>query len=299
MNELPVKAQIRALGRFFNPEIIQASQAIYAALLAKEKAAPVWVERDVAYGAHQRHRLDIHRPVGESGGPLPVLMFVHGGGFVGGEKTRPNSPFYDNVGSWAASQDLIGVNMTYRLAPAAPWPAGAEDVAAAVAWVGENASSFGGDPGGLFLMGQSAGAVHVASYIAHSRFHSPGGAGIAGGVMLSGLYDLTRAEPNPMHTAYFGDDVTKYDSLSTITGLGNSMIPLLFTVSEFDPLDFQRQAALLSVSFLEIRKALPRLLYLPDHNHLSSVLQLGTPCDSLGHELKNFIAGVCDGTIPR
>ena len=55
----------------------------------------------------------------------PVLVFVHGGGFTGGNKSTPGSPFYDNVPLWAARNGLVGVNITYRLAPQHPWPAGA------------------------------------------------------------------------------------------------------------------------------------------------------------------------------
>jgi triacylglycerol lipase len=50
-----------------------------------------------------------------------VLIFVHGGAFVGGNKrTTPTSPFYDNVMLWAVNNGFIGVNATYRLAPQSP-----------------------------------------------------------------------------------------------------------------------------------------------------------------------------------
>ena len=101
----------------------------------------------------------------------PVLVFVHGGGFVMGDKGAPDAPFYNNVGLWAARSGCIGVTMTYRLAPAAPWPAGSEDVGAAVQFLHEAVERWGGDPKSIFLMGQSAGAVHVAGYVAEPRLH--------------------------------------------------------------------------------------------------------------------------------
>ena len=68
--------------------------------------------------------------------PRPVLIYVHGGAFVGGDKrTTPTSPFYDNIMLWAVKNGFVGVNATYRLAPQAPWPAGAEDMASVVQWV--------------------------------------------------------------------------------------------------------------------------------------------------------------------
>ncbi len=292
-----VRAKIRALGRAFTPDQIQASQAIYAELLDYSGTGPLSVQRDISYGPHERNLLDVHYSATGKNSRRPILMFVHGGGFVGGAKTRPNSPFYDNVGIWAASHGMVGINMTYRLAPRDPWPAGAEDVAAAVGWVEKNAATFGAEARQLFVMGQSAGGVHVASYIAHSRFHGHNGPGLAGGIMLSALYDLTRTEHSEMHKAYFGSDPTRYAEMSSLAGLSRSGVPLLFSVSELDPPDFQKQAAALAAAFLERRGSLPRMLYLTDHNHISSVLQLGTRCDTLGSELTSFVDGVCDGSI--
>jgi len=65
----------------------------------------------------------------------PALIYVHGGGFVRGDKRAPGSPFNDTIMLWAVRNGYIGVNATYRLAPQAVWPSGAEDLAAAVQWV--------------------------------------------------------------------------------------------------------------------------------------------------------------------
>ena len=102
--------------------------------------------------------------------PRPVLLFVHGGGFTGGDKKADDTPFYDNVGTWAVDNGMVGVNMTYRLAHEHQWPAGAEDIAAAIAWVKANIAAEGGDPRRLYLMGHSAGAAHAAAYVARSGF---------------------------------------------------------------------------------------------------------------------------------
>ena len=94
----------------------------------------------------------------------PVLIFIHGGAFVGGNKrTSPTSPLYDNVMLWAVQNGFVGVNATYRLAPQSPYPAGAEDIAAVVALVASKIGERGGDPARVYLMGHSAGAVHVAT----------------------------------------------------------------------------------------------------------------------------------------
>ena len=93
-------------------------------------------------------------------------MFVHGGGFIGGDKHVPGSPMYDHVGAWAVRNGWVGVTITYRLAPEHTWPSGAQDVAAAAAWVRDNIASYGGDPSRIVVAGHSAGCVHVASYLA-------------------------------------------------------------------------------------------------------------------------------------
>ena len=117
-----LSAQIRALGCEMTPAQIEATRALLAPL-APRTGPDVTVHRDVTYGPDPRHRLDVFVP---SAGVAraPVLVFVHGGGFVQGDKGAPDAPFYNNVGLWAARSGCIGVTMTYRLAPAAPWPAG-------------------------------------------------------------------------------------------------------------------------------------------------------------------------------
>ena len=107
-------------------------------------------------------------------------MFVHGGGFVGGDKHVPGTPMYDHIGAWAVRNGWVGVTITYRLAPEHTWPAGAQDVAAAVQWVRDNIASYGGDPSRIVLAGHSAGSVHVASYLAASRRSGHAGGPVPG-----------------------------------------------------------------------------------------------------------------------
>ena len=218
-----------------------------------------------------------------------MLIFVHGGGFVAGDKTSPGSFVYDNIATWAVKQGFVGVNMTYRLAPAHQWPAGAEDVGAAVEWVHSHIADYGGDPAKIFLMGQSAGAAHVANYIAAPEFHRVAGSGLAGGLLISGIYDLIEAAHDERLTSYYGTDESTYAARSSLKGLTETHVPLLFSLSEFDPYDFQNQAALVTAAFIKARKVCPRLLYLTNHNHLTSSLQIGIEPDTLGPEIRVFM----------
>ena len=115
-----IAAKIKEIGRGIDPP---KTAAIYAPLQQKEPYAGVKVVRDLKYGPDARNALDVFMPE-SAAGPLPVFIFVHGGGFVAGNKRGPgNSPFYDNFMLWAAKNGMVGVNATYRLAPANPWPA--------------------------------------------------------------------------------------------------------------------------------------------------------------------------------
>lgn len=274
-------AQIRGLGYDLTPEQIQATMALMAPL-APKPGPDVIVHRDAVYGPDARHRLDVFVPSARAA-HAPVLVFVHGGGFVRGDKGAPDAPFYNNVGLWAARSGCIGVTLTYRLAPAAPWPAGSEDVGAAVRFLRPNIEQWGGHPNGIFLMGQSAGAVHVAGYVAESGSH------IAGAIMVSGLYDVARADRNPFQTAYYGEDPSRFPEQSTLGKLAETALPCFYTVSEFDPPDFQRQAAWLVEAHTARKGRWPRLMQLTGHNHFSSVLQIGSAVDTLGPDLLRFI----------
>jgi acetyl esterase/lipase len=179
--------------------------------------------------------------------------------------------------------------MTYRLAPAAPWPAGSEDAGAAVEFLRGNVERWGGAPNRIILMGQSAGAVHVAGYLAMPGLHAAPNGGIAGAIMVSGLFDVGRADRNAFQAAYYGEDASRWPEQSTLGRLAETSVPCLYTVSEFDPPGFQRQAAWLVEAYSVRQGRWPRLVQLTGHNHLSSVLQIGSAVDTLGPELLRSI----------
>lgn len=251
-------ATLREHGRTFSPEVIAAQRELFAELLGPV-TAPV-VLRDVAYGPHERQRFDLHgdEPL-EPGTARPMVLYVHGGGFVAGERRDPLHPFFDNVGAWAASHGWIGVTMSYRRAPEHLWPAGAEDVRSAVGALRELAPRIGGDPDRIILIGHSAGAAHVGGYLAgHGGPVEPG---LAGVVVQSGIYDPATAEAEIADIValyYDGRDVSCAPTLAALP------VPLWLGVGEHDPLVFQEQAA---------RVGAPRIA--GGHSHFSAVYSLG------------------------
>ncbi len=274
------------IGRVIEPP---KTAAIYAPLQAKEPYAGVKVQRDVRYGTAERNLLDVFTPE-TAAVSRPVLIFVHGGAFIGGNKrATPDSPFYDNIMLWAARSGFVGVNMTYRLAPKFPWPAAVEDVASAVQWVAAHAAENGGDPTRIFLMGHSAGAVHVASYVAHPEFHKVGGGGLAGAILASGVYDLTATPLGDQEMAYFGTDPSRFAERSSLGGLQASSLPLMIASAELDPPRFVEQFDLLKQAACKRPVGCARAVMLPQHSHMSEVYSINTGDDRLTREIVDFV----------
>ena len=278
--------EIRNLGTILSPQVVADSLAVYGRHLNQGASASGPVIRDVAYGPHARHRLDVFG--GKAGDDRPVLLYVHGGGFVGGDKVLPGTTFYDNIGSWATQQGFVGVTMTYRLAPDHPWPAGGEDVAAAIRWLRQNIANHGGGVNRIFVAGQSAGATHVASYLTMPHLHDAVPP-VAGALLFSGLYDVPTLHKGPLENQYFGEDDSLAEQQSSLAGLISSEVPMLFTVAEHDPLNFQKQAAILVHRWFAAKEAWPRMLYLPDANHMSAALGIGGIDQFLAPEIAAFI----------
>lgn len=120
--------------------------------------------RNIAFGPHSRHRLDVYRPAGSSPGPnsapSPCLLFLYGGRWSSGHRTD-----YAFVGRSLARRGIITVVADYRLYPEVRFPAFVEDAARALAFVQERAREFGTTPQRIAVGGHSAGA-HIASLLA-------------------------------------------------------------------------------------------------------------------------------------
>lgn len=251
------------------PEDIVAVRELYTPFQETEPFADVGVFRDQAYGTHPRQQLDVFAPDGIAE-PRPVLIFVHGGGFVGGERHTAGTPFYDNVGVWAARNGFVGVTMSYRLAPEFSFPSGPDDIGGAIAWVKENIAAHGGDPTAIVLLGQSAGASHVAAYAARTDRD----ASVRAVALMSGQYDYTLFEPPPNVRQYIGSGADAQKKASSAAGLVASGLPVLIVISEFDPPPFHKQAQLLVDAIYARDGRCANFLYLPRHNHLSQISHL-------------------------
>ncbi|ARQ01373.1 alpha/beta hydrolase [Pseudorhodoplanes sinuspersici] len=280
-----IAAQIAAIGRVIDPA---KTGAIYAAMHDKEPYPGVTVVRNIQYGPAERNILDVFTAQGATG-TRPVLVFVHGGGFTGGNKHTPGTPYYDNVPLWAARNGLVGVNITYRLAPEGPWPAGAQDVGAAVRWVIDNIATFGGDPSKIILFGHSAGATHAGTYAAMPQFHGPRGISLTGLILTSGIYDMTTFPLTDNYRSYIGDDASLYAERSPINGLDKLGIPSMLVYAERDPGPFVSQFEKLAAAMANAPGGKPRTLLLDQHSHLSLGYSIGTDDTALTGPILEFI----------
>ncbi len=278
-----IAAKIKAVGQKIDPSI----GPLYAPLLSLEPYPGVTVTRDQAYGSDPLQKLDVFTPSAKGSKLRPVLLFVHGGGFVRGDKHTSGTPFTDNQLVWGVNHGMVGVNINYRLAPKDPWPAGAKDLAAAIAWTRANIKAYGGDPDRIFIWGHSAGANHVADYVAHTEVQGAEAVGVKGAILLSPVYAPALG---PQPSAYYGADADVQTAGPQIARLMKSPIPIFLGGAEYDPEFFQ----VFRESLKEALKSKPGsgFVYLKDHDHLSEGFAVGTADTSLTDPMLKWMQGV-------
>ena len=282
------RTAIAAFGRRLGPDVLAGVHTLYAAeQWAWSDGQPV-AAADLAYGSHPRQRLDLYAPM-DADAAAPVLLWVHGGGFLRGEKSSPDHPFNAHVGRWAARHGMLGAVINYRLAPEATWPAGGEDVGLALDWLRDHAAAHGGDPTRLIAVGTSAGAVHVATML---RLRGGTSAGLRGTVLLSGLYGFTPLEERD--TLYYGAQASYAERAPTETVI-ETTTPLLLVGAELDPPRFQTELANLLTARLAWHDRLPPAMVVGGHNHFSLAYHLGGSDMRLSRAILDFIGTHCSG----
>jgi arylformamidase len=134
------------------------ADAYAQACLTRSRAAAASTRTllDVAYGPDYWQKIDIYLP-DDATGPLPVLLFFHGGNFTHGYKE-----WCGFMAPAVTAFPAIFISVSYRLAPAASYRAIMDDAFAALAYVRAYVADYGGDPARIFIGGHSAGAQIVA-----------------------------------------------------------------------------------------------------------------------------------------
>lgn len=119
------------------------------------KSRAVRVTRNIDYwgDGDRRHRLDVYHSRLDPRENAPVVVYVHGGAWVIGDKREQGKPMMFEL----VARGWVCVAINYRLSPKAVWPDQIVDVKRALSWVKEHIAEYGGDPGFIAISGGSAG----------------------------------------------------------------------------------------------------------------------------------------------
>jgi acetyl esterase/lipase len=279
--EPELEATFRKIGHVFDPSIVELSRSLFADRI--DRSLPSGGRRldDVAYGPHQRQKLDICVP-SEAG--KPIVLFVPGGGMTGGDKG-----FYAHIPAFFARRGYVGVAANYRLAPEFLFPCGAQDVAGAIDWLAENADVHGGDPRRILIVAQSAGAVHAASTLFDRRVHPRHYDSIRAAVLMSGVYKIAPDHEGGNINLYFGNDPLELEDRSPANHVVEGSVPVILTIAELEPAFFGLSAAALMEALTRRDRRPPQIVWLKGHNHLSPVLNFGNAGDRLGDAIEEAL----------
>jgi acetyl esterase/lipase len=227
---------------------------------------------DVPYGAEARQRLDVFA----CGTPAaPTLVYVHGGYW----QTNDKEP-YAFVGEGLLPAGVNLALVEYTLAPAARLDRIVGEVRTAVAWVIDHAKELGGDPARVFVAGHSAGG-HLTAMAMHD-------ARVAGGIAISGIYDLQPIRLNYLNEK-LGLDAAEAARNSPLLHLPSRAAPLVVTVGLGELPELIRQSEDYAAAWK--RQDLPgRYLPIARHDHFSILEELAQPGGAILGALKELIS---------
>jgi len=255
-------------------------------------APAAWAQVNIAYGPAALQVLDLYQPAGV--GPFPLVVFIHGGGWVGGNKA---------VGKYIApslaAAGYAVASVEYRKVPEVTAAAQVGDAAQAVAFLLRNAARFRLDPAGVALIGHSSGA-HVAALLATDQSYlSRAGVDprrLRAMIALDGVYDVTAnltQYPSSIRMEVFGSDKAAWRALSPSENLRHMQAHPGFCLlhEDTDP-RFIEQAGLFAQALTAHHEAL-RSAVAPGLRHPQLVGRFATPgtvmlpftLDCLGHFL--------------
>jgi acetyl esterase/lipase len=277
-------AALAAFGHEFDGDIAQQTAALYAPQPRVYEPEEITVTKDLAYGPHERQRVDIYTRVRRPAEPVPAILVFHGGGLIGGSRVATT-----NVAEYFASLGYVGVNGGYRLAPDAKWPEGARDVAAAVKFLTDHVAEYGGDPSRIFVAGISTGALHAATYVFRPELLPADAVRAAGAILVSGPYTFDFDAAGRGELAYFGEDRSQWPEMVVNGNVTRADIPVLMTTAEWDNTRYTQAYASLLHELVTKHGVMPRYLQSLGHNHSSQLLSVGTSDHSVSSIVVDFV----------
>lgn len=262
--------------------------------LAQEQANvyEVRVNADLAYTDQksadpERNKLDIYAPEGVSN--APVLFFIHGGGWTGGDRKK-----FEKLARTFAERGVVVVTPGYRLTPAVKHPGHIEDIARAFAWTHKNISQYGGRADAIFVSGHSAGG-HLAALLAtdesYLRAQSLSLANIKGAIPISGVFNVE----DPKKANIFGD-ADSARKASPITQVKTSPIPFLILYADGEAKTLGAQAEEFAKAMTKAQNRVS-VQMIKDRTHSSIVGNVPNPGDPTTQAVLQFIADTAQAKL--
>ena len=277
---------------------------VFALLFLCDIAVAQKLPADVPYlkNGHARHVLDIYTPEKQARNSLPVVFWIHGGGWQKGDKgdvsLKPKV---------LTERGLILVSTNYRLLPEVTMDELVGDVARSLGWVHRNIARYGGDPGQIIVGGHSAGAQLAALICIDDKYLKKEGVSfevLKGCIPVDGdTYDIPKiimtAEHRQAvyggkmftfgHRQKFGNDPEKHVDFSAVTHVakGKRIPPFLILYFAGNP-DTRAQAQRLE-SVLRAADIPTRAYGKRDTNHSRLNNDLGKPGDPATKEFYRFL----------
>lgn len=290
------RAGVRDLGKRFNGEVLAATSALYTELHRHAERSGVRVISDIEFGPEELQTFDLFVPEETPAEPAPIVVYLHGGGLVGGDKLSGGTDglIYSNIPTFFARHGMIGVNANYRLVPDVKWPGGPDDIRGVLEWLREHAVEYGGDASRIFLMGNSAGSTHVAAYLFHEATQLDGEPGVVGALLSSGGFGASNA--NTMR-AYIGDDESLWQAnspLGLVESYTGTPVPIFMWSAEYDPTGIESRVAQMYASLCVKYEDCPRYTQYQGHNHVSHVMSINSADSVVGAAALDFIRDVLE-----
>ena len=237
----------------------------------------------IAYGSDPRQRLDVYRP--EGAGPLPVAVFLYGGGWVAGAREM-----YRFVGGAFAAHGIVAVIPDYRLYPRVRWREILADCALAFAWARAHAAAFGGDGAAPTLIGHSAGAYNAAMLALDPALLGAVGLSprhdIAHAIGLAGPYDFLPLDTEQLRGIFGpGPATAATQPISHVDGRNPPMLLLAGSADQtVRPANTVRLAERIRLRGGSVRERIYRGI-----DHLEIVGAIGRPLHGLAPTLRDCL----------
>ncbi|WP_165838729.1 alpha/beta hydrolase [Roseicella frigidaeris] len=250
------------------------------------------VERDIAYAPRAEALLDVYHPATATG-PLPVILYFHGGGWQVGRKDELQDMLFARR---LAARGAVVISANYRLAPDACFPNFLEDGAEAALWAHRNVAQRGGDPGRLYFAGHSAGAYNAVKLAVDRRYVASAGLppeAVQGAIGIAGLF-TERCMDWPLLSAVFPPSVR--EAAPATRRLGPDTPPLLLLAGSLDFVVPPRETRLLAEAARAAGTPVEAIVY-PGFGHLD-LLASGPWLPSAAPMLRDIARFVGTGPIP-